>query len=163
MRHSPFAILLAALCLIAPAAAQGGPVIGGPGNPVPAAPPVPPAAPPAASSMEALDAAARAYVTGKWRAVVQQTVAGRVYETETIANYFAEGAYSGVVNTSMPGSGLSPVSLPIRGAWSVKAMDEANFVLVLKPENEAQQSLSLKIIDSDTLETPDGNRATRVR
>jgi hypothetical protein len=159
MRHSPFPILLAALCLIAPAAAQGGPVIGGPGNPVPAAPP----APPAASSMEALDAAARAYVTGKWRAVVQQTVAGRVYETETIANYFAEGAYSGVVNTSMPGSGLSPVSLAIRGAWSVKAMDEANFVLVLKPENEAQQSLSLKIIDSDTLETPDGNRATRVR
>jgi len=164
MRVLPVLTLLAATLVTPIALAQGRPP-GGPGIPVPV-PGTPPAAPPAAppaSSVEALDAAAKAYVVGKWRTLVQQSAAGRVYETETVANYFADGNYAGIVTTAMPGSGISPISVPIRGTWTVKAMDAVSFVLVLKPENEAALSIALKIVDADTLETADGSRATRVR
>ncbi len=134
--------------------------------PAPSRPPPPVSGPGSAAGQQMLDDEARAFLLGGWRMVTTESMAGRRFESTVRYEFRADGNYAGSLSTRMPDSpDLPPLTEPLQGAWSVRALNAGEFLITLDTGfGLPPETLALAVENDDTLVTTDGrHRYERVR
>ena len=135
--------------------------------PPPPPPPSPPPAPPVADVQKTLNQKAQSFLVGTWRFEGNITQSGYTAYVIVELTYRDDLSVAGYQSVQFPGYGgmqPPPQVTSVTGRYSVQAIDENSFNLIVTFAGNQPNTTGLKIIDRNTVESiTDGSRSLRIR